>query len=199
MKHALVTSLAAWVAVDSRLPSSFYLASDSRISFDGRPPFDAARKLFASSQYPDLFAYCGAVDFPFPVLEQALKQIDSGRLFSRDDGATARNQKFEALLKSLTYPLKKGGFTVLHAARDGEGMNVTFFLWSIEWAAEKGWFNEPLDLPIESALVLSAGSGGTVIREHNRKWRELLPRTSRSVFSAFCDALESEFAGRTSD
>jgi hypothetical protein len=68
-----MTSLAAWVAVDSRATSSFYLVSDSRISFaHGKPPFDSARKLFASSRYADLFGYCGDVDFAFSVLDRVL-------------------------------------------------------------------------------------------------------------------------------
>ena len=186
-----MTSLAAWVAVDQRAPSSFYLASESRISFEnGKPSFDTAQKLFASTQYPDLFGYCGWIDFPFSVLESALKRIDGQQLFSQNDNAQARHDKFVAFLKdpSVSHLLNKQ-FTILHAAREGEGMKATFVFWSVSWSQERGWLSEPLSLPTESALVFSAGSGGKVIREHNDKWRHLLPRTSRSVFSAFCDAV----------
>ena len=188
-----MTSLAAWAAVDSRATSSFYLASDSRISFaHGMPPFDSARKLFASSRYADLFGYCGDVDFAFSILDGALKLIDGDGLFSKGDDAEGRNEKFEALLeKSFTGCLTKKEFTVLHASRDGEGMSASFFLWSLGWSAERGWVKETLPLPTTSAIVLSEGSGGRVVVEHNEKWRHLLPGRSRSVFSAFCDALES--------
>jgi hypothetical protein len=63
-----MTSLAAWAAVDARAISSFYLVSDSRITFDdGRPPFDRAQKLFASSRYAD----------PRPFSFLLLPQVDS--------------------------------------------------------------------------------------------------------------------------
>jgi hypothetical protein len=188
-----MTSLAAWVAVDARAASSFYLISDSRISFeDGRPHFDSAQKLFASSGYPDLFGYCGYVDFPAFALPRALRLINEGRLFSDGDDADVRNAKFNAALKESfdTYPSKKD-FTILHAARSGDGMKSSFFLWSSGWSLEQGWITQRLELPVESAIVLSVGSGGRVTLQHNERWRHLLPRTSRSVFSAFVDALES--------
>ena len=188
-----MTSLAAWVAVDQRAPSSFYLASESRISFEnGGPPVDGTQKLFASARYPDLFGYCGWIAFPFSVLESALKRIDSHLLFSQCDGAQTRHDKFMAFLKDPSFvQLLTKGFTILHVAREGEGMKATFLLWRIAWTPGGGWFSESLSLPTESALILSSGSGGELICEHNDKWRHLLPRTSRSVFSAFCDAVKS--------
>lgn len=188
-----MTSLAAWAAVDARAISSFYLVSDSRITFDdGRPPFDRAQKLFASSRYADLFGYCGQVDFPLPTLLRVLKMIDDGRLFSSGDGADVRNEKFEEEVKDsfATYSIKKD-FTVLHASRAGEGMNASYFLWSIAWSIEQGWITQTLQLPTESAIVLSEGSGGRAVLQYNEQWRYRLPGTSRSVFSAFSDALES--------
>lgn len=188
-----MTSLAAWVAVDQRGPASFYLASDSRITFDdGRPAFDFAKKLFASSEYADIFAYGGYADFPFGVLQKAQALMDGGKLFAKSDSATTRNDKFDALLKRFlsNYGSQKMEFTILHAARDGEGMSSVFSLWTFAWSIELGYLCESVPLPTSSALTFSAGSGRAAIFEQNYKWRNLLPRTSRSVFSAFCDALE---------
>ena len=188
-----MTSLAAWAAVDSRVTSSFYLTSDSRVSFgDGRPPFDRAQKLFVSSRYPDLFGYCGDVDFTSAALQHLLNLIDQDGLFLDGDDAEVRNFKMDEVLKRRfeTCPTKRE-FMILHASRSGEGMKASFLLWKTAWSVKEGWVTQRLELPVESAIVLSEGSGGEVVLQHNKGWRHVLPGTSRSVFSAFWDALES--------
>src|SRR5579863_4707817 len=124
-----MTSLAAWIAVDSRVISSSYLVSDSRISFYARPPFDEAQKLFASTKFPDLFGYCGQVDFPSNALRRALEVIDDGRLFSNGDDSNTRHTKFVKFIKELfETSSSKAPFTILHSSRYGEGMDASFFL-----------------------------------------------------------------------
>ena len=59
-----MTSLLAWVGVDSRHLSSIYLASDSRISWGDVANWDFGRKLFASTKYPEIIGYVGDVLFP---------------------------------------------------------------------------------------------------------------------------------------
>jgi hypothetical protein len=102
-----MTSLIAWIGVDSRGPASAYLASDSRISWASGAHWDIGRKLFTSEKSADLF----------------------------DDAVM---------------------------------------------------------LPSESVLVLTVGSGESTVARYDAAWRKTeVGRTSRAVFSAFCEALKS--------
>ena len=190
-----MTSAAAWLAVDSRGPSAFYLASDSRISWEhlgGR--WDFGRKLFASRNFPDIFGYCGDVLFPSLALGQALSLADKRVLFAPDDGPLIRHQKLITTVKFSfgSYPPEvRRDFTILHASRENSGMASQFYFWSLEWSPSRGWASKLLDLPKESVLVLAVGSGKQSLMDWNREWRERLGRTSRSVFGSFCDSLRS--------
>ena len=79
-----MTSLISWIGVDSRAPSSIYLASDSRITWGNKGTWDNARKVFGSTNYPELLGYCGDVLFPSQALGQLIDLIDLG-LFDDND------------------------------------------------------------------------------------------------------------------
>lgn len=70
-------------------------------------------------------------------------------------------------------------------------MAARYFLWRLDWQQLSGWRSEPLALPQKSALTLAVGSGNQILEEFNVKWTNALPGTSRSVFSSFCEALDS--------
>src|SRR3972149_10433699 len=96
-----MTSLIAWVSIDQRAPSAFYLASDSRISWGSeRARWDAGRKLFICRQYADVFGYCGDVVFPSLVLGQIADAADAGLLFHNKDDADRRHAKFSTAVKA---------------------------------------------------------------------------------------------------
>ena len=66
-----MTVLIGWIGVDSRVPCSAYLMSDSRISWnDQLGAYDYGRKLFAFKNSPDILGYCGDVTFPSMVLSR---------------------------------------------------------------------------------------------------------------------------------
>jgi hypothetical protein len=170
------------------------MASDSRISWPTGGSWDFGRKLFAAASFPDIFGYCGDVLFPSLVLGDALTLMDSGLVFASHDGPQTRNEKLRSLLSASfsTYPPEaRQGFTILHAARGGEGMNSKYFLWSVEWTPDAGWISTALEMPADSALVLAKGSGEASVKEYNQKWCKALGRTSRSVFGSFCESLAS--------
>ena len=59
--------------------------------------------------------------------------------------------------------------------------------------------NDNIELPEESGLIISAGSGKVALKKWYEEWVGLhnkdpyrSGRTSRNVFSAFCDSLESQ-------
>ena len=197
-----MSSVVAWVGVDSRGPASFYIASDSRISWSKpKSSWDTGRKVFAVSQIPDIFGYCGDVLFPSLVLGQTCSAAEAGLLWNEGDSVESRHDVFRAVLENAftTYPsAQQNEFTILHASRDGHGMQARFCLWETQWTKNAGWADRELPLPEQSALVLAIGSGRQVVGDWNRKWMTALDRTSRSVFSSFCDALRSgadEFSG----
>ncbi len=78
-----MTSLISWVAIDSRGPASFYVASDSRISWARDAHWDMGRKLFTCRHSPDLFGYCGDVLFPSLLLSQVSQLLDLESKISR--------------------------------------------------------------------------------------------------------------------
>jgi hypothetical protein len=193
-----VSSVVAWVGVDSRGPASFYLASDSRISWRNKTRWDFGRKVFATTRSADLFGYCGDVLFPTLVLGQACALADAGLLWREQDSAEERHLKLRELVEKalLTYPhSERQEMTFLHASREGHGMTGRFVLWETKWTPADQWRDRELPQPEKSALVLAVGSGHSVVERWNEEWTNALDRTSRSVFSSFCDALDSEADG----
>lgn len=190
-----MTSLIAWAGVDSRGPASVYLASDSRISWETGEKWDYGRKLFASHTHADLFGYCGTVFFPSLILGQFLALADAGALFAPDALPTERHKALLTLAATGLdgFPTKqRASFTIVHAGRLGLGMSSSFHLWRTDWSLEKGWRDAAIDLPTQSTLVCALGSGGGAVVRYDEKWRRSdVGRTSRAVFSAFCDALRS--------
>lgn len=196
-----MSSLVAWVGVDSRGPASFYLASDSRITWGSPgPAWDTGRKLFAAPTSSDVFGYCGEVLFPALFLSQ-LDSLATRRVLVVDAEDPAKRHEtvrriaegsFEAYPTSI-----RGAFTILHAARESAGMASRFRLWRLDWSQKRGWTDQEIDLPTESVLVLAVGSGADVVTRWDDEWRRRLGRTSRSVFGAFCDALRSKDDPRT--
>jgi len=64
---------------------------------------------------------------------------------------------------------------------------------SIEWIPEWGWNNNQwFNLPTESGLINAYGTGEKSVNKWYSYWSKTKhKRTSRSVFSSFCDALHS--------
>jgi hypothetical protein len=190
-----MTSLIAWIGVDSRGPSSAYLASDSRISWSSSAAWDIGRKLFAAGRSPDIFGYCGDVLLPSLLLGQVSEILALG---STSDCYASPLKRHHAVVRlaeaSLNaYPAdKRSPFTLLHCARESDGMNTIFHLWRTDWDMQRGWSDAAVALPTESVLALQIGSGAATVSYYDAAWRQTsVGRTSRAVFSAFCDALAS--------
>lgn len=191
-----MTSLVAWVGVDSRGPASVYIASDSRITWGAGHRWDYGRKLYASASSPEILAYCGDVLFPSQALGRALDLIDSGVIFAPSDSPTA---KWSAIIATLTaslegYPEQQAGpFTIAYCTRDGSGMGSRFYLSSLQWEPAKGWTDRGwTNVPEHSEMILALGTGQRALEKWYSYWQNTREaRTSRSVFSAFSDALAS--------
>ena len=189
-----MTTLAAWVSVDSRRPSACYLVSDSRISWPTGSAWDSAQKLFISSRFPDIFGYCGDVQFPTLALRQILDRIDEGLLFPTNALAIERNQRIAEELRSAynDYPAHRSEeSTIVHFARDGEGHEATFNFWRIDWSSAFPIRSTRIDLPMSSVLGVTLGSGWRVLIDRNEEWKNAQGRTARGVFGSFCEAISS--------
>ncbi len=190
-----MTSIAVWQSVDSRGPASFYFASDSRISWGTGINWNYGRKLFASQKYPDIFGYCGDVLFPSLVLDQIISMMDAGFSFSYQESPREKFQKISDLIQSSFNKLPQNfqnAFQIVYCSRSGESMNSKFEIYTLEWNSKNGWTTSQPQLPEKSNLLLSLGSGQNSIRANNLCWQKTeLKNTSRAVFSAFCDSLET--------
>lgn len=197
-----MTSLICWIGVDSRGPTSVYLASDSRISWDSRESWDRARKVFACHNSPELLGYIGQVIFPSQALSQVQDLIEAGCLFKVDATPVEKREAIFAVVKSnfQTYPVERDRpFTIVHSTRSSEGMNATFWVFTLSWT-DRRWQEEALSIPTTSGIIRAWGSGEAAVERWYKRWMNTRQggRTSRSVFSAFCDALgngEDQFTG----
>ncbi len=197
-----MTTLICWVGVDSRGPTSAYLASDSRISWDSATGWNHGQKLFAARTRPEVFGYCGDVVFPSSVLSQVVQMIDSGLLYDKNAGPELRLAVLEKLVRAglNAYPAKfRNSFSVLYCLRSTEGKTpATFHIAQIDWSASSGWETRWLDVPDSSGLLVALGSGGNLARKWNDVWKTSdAGGTSRAVFSGFCDHLRSGGDPRT--
>ena len=189
-----MTTLAAWVSVDSRRASACYLISDSRISWPQGTSWDSGQKLFASSRFPDIFGYCGDVQFPTLALRQVVERADRGLLFPDGTPSSDRNRM---IVESLTtashgYPAHPAeNSTIVHFSRGDEAGNPGFRLWRIDWSRSHPPTSIELELPTASVLALTLGTGSKTLIDRNEEWKAAQGRTARGIFSSFCEAIAS--------
>ncbi|MBR9803156.1 hypothetical protein GYB59_16345 [bacterium] len=186
-----MTSLISWTGVDNRGPASLYIASDSRLSGSTKS-WDCGRKVFACRNSPDIFGYCGAVLFPSQFISQLIDAIDAGVLFPV---SATPGQRVSILRQYIddaaaSFP-EQSTFKIAYGTRNGEGFGASFLVATISWDTKNVSVTE-YDMPRQSDLVLAAGSGTPVVEDFQFEWRTGdVGQTSRAVFSAFCDAIQS--------
>lgn len=187
-----MTTLAAWVSVDSEKHSACYLVSDSRITW-GNGKWDCGQKLFVSHSFPDVFGYSGDVQFPTLALRQVIDRMDQGLLFASDADSSLRHNIIRSELHAAyhNYPAHPTtSSTILHFSREGTGKHARFRLWKLDWSKDSPLRSISIDLPTSSVIGETAGSGFRVLIDRNEEWKKAQGRTSRGVYSSFCDALE---------
>jgi len=190
-----VTTLIGWLGVDSRGPSSLYLAADSRFTWTAGVAWDHGRKLFASRSRPVILGYCGDVLFASHSIGQALELLEAGLLHPANDEPYERVTALAQFLKrSLhTYPSsQQREFSVLYASRIDSNKDPSFFVAEISWSPTGGWSTVTPALPIASAVIIARGSGQSAFAAPHAKWKNCeVGSTSRAVYSAFCDHVSS--------
>lgn len=198
-----MTSLLVWFAADRKRdtgfkPASVYIASDSRITWGQDVRWDCGKKTFASSKYPEVFGYCGDRFFASLALGQIVNAMDVGYLFGAGDDVWLRMDKVTQMIGMAwdSYPseLRKPA-QILHATRQGEGVDCEFYLQEHTLSVAGISSSEPIRAPSGeiSRPMLVRGTGGSSVQNSIEDWnrRYKSRHTSRAVFAAFCDALRS--------
>lgn len=197
-----MTTLLAWVVYaptgeKPHLPRGVYIASDSRITWGSHSRrWDAGRKIFSPVHQPHIFGYCGDVIFPSLVLGQIASAIDQGMLFYPRATADVRNIAILGFIRSSHRHRKNApeqDFTILHLYREAEWPATSYRMWMISYYAKTDmWESSEIPLPSQTSVVVALGSGAAALRRHAAKWsKSNAAGTSRSIFSAFCDAISS--------
>lgn len=184
-----MTSIACWPGVDSRGQTSLYFATDSRVTWPDGRAIDGQQKTFVSANTHDVFAFCGNVSVP----RELLLSIETTGLATN----LSAHERHHAVIQRLRAVLHVRGatsadsFSILHGSRDGSNMGAAFRLWRVDWSGPGPLVDIAENLPAHSVLAISAGSGKHVINRHYDRWTVSdVGRTSRAVFSAFCESLE---------
>lgn len=195
-----MTSLVVWVAVDQRGPSSAYIATDSRISWPsgtpGNPRWNGARKTYSAARGAHIMGYVGDVLFPALTLPTVMAQLDE---FPDDESigkAQARVLELVTAAWQDVPPSLRLESQIVHCCRIGSGMPSKFGVQILHLpAGETRWTATDLRIPRVSSKIEFLGSGHLQLKKAHREWVKPTgpekDRTSRAVFSAFCDAVGS--------
>ncbi|MCA9564762.1 MAG: hypothetical protein KC561_14800 [Myxococcales bacterium] len=177
-----------------------YVATDSRLSWSAHDGsvlgvWDQGRKVFASRTRPIVCGYQGDVLFPSMILSQFIDALDHGA------GSKPRRHgvlfdELEKLVRDShgAQPAfaRRAPFQVVYGARVGEKMGSEFQVYYLRWTG-KTWQSGPEALPAASEPVVIWGSGRAAVKKWRSYWdRSSQGGTSRAIFSAFSDAIDSK-------
>jgi hypothetical protein len=85
----------------------------------------------------------------------------------------------------------RGAFSIIYASRCGVGLSAEFYATELSW--NNGWTQSDFTMPTNSTLLIALGSGSSRVKAAFREWSSSdVAGTSRAVFSAFCDAIQTE-------
>lgn len=181
-----MTTLVCWIGVDSRGPSSIYIATDSRFTWSSGVSGGPGRKLSVRPISAEIIAFAGDVT------------IAQNMLLGLQEGPVDENilsNRLDALTRG--FPAKDlAGTAIVFARRTRAGMSAQFAVSAIEFSRET-WTTRKFEIPNVSDVVCAFGSGSGHAKAEVRQWIEASDRTSRCVFSGFCDALRKAKDPRT--
>ncbi|WP_442545252.1 hypothetical protein ACSBOX_06125 [Arthrobacter sp. KN11-1C] len=208
-----MTSLVAWVAGHTKGQASLNIATDNRISWstthNGKvsvlDTWDQGRKVFASKRYPIIIGYCGDVLFPVIAIPALLDRVDVGGTPENYVRSEEISRVVNALIGRLksgwkAYP-RKALLTVYIGYREdrsipapGKKEDPAFHLLRLSTSESRSWtWNiKQIQLPNNSHLLASDGSGGNAVKAHIEAWNATTSgHTSRAIYSGFVDAILS--------
>ena len=187
-----MTLLLSWVGKDSRKISSFYVASDSRISWNKSTKFDYGQKVFAFTNTPDILGYCGDVLYPTLILNQILNMGQEGIIFNSN---STRFERSEIIFKELKKKfvdnpadtVMKDSLEIIHISRDNE---IDFLCNIFTWTKKNGWTKKEQEIPDKSDKVIILGSGKEEFyKRYLEYYNGLNGKTSRALFQCLSHTL----------
>lgn len=187
-----MTLLLAWVGKDSRKISSFYIASDSRITWEKPHKFDFGRKVFALKNSPDILGYCGDVFYPSLILNQILEMDNDQILFKEGSSNQQRSSTLFNLIqdKFESYPAKtvmRDSLEIIHVSRDHE---IDFICNIFSWSKKNGWRCTPQVIPDKSEKVIALGTGADeYFQRYLKYYAGFSGKTSRALFQSLTHSL----------
>lgn len=191
-----MTTLVAWIGVDSRRPSSAYIASDSRLSWPTGGTWDSGKKTFASSVYPDVAGFWGDVLFPTTILGQHFAILDSCVAPEGYGDPTERiDHLYHYLRQACTgIPTQQSRpFAIVYIARRSQGMRAEFETTILSYNSEAEWTRREISEPAESAYIVLRGSGAGAFEIASERWQQSSSAgTSRSVYGTLVDGLKTQ-------
>jgi hypothetical protein len=191
-----LTLLISWLAVDSRKPSSLYIASDSRFSWGRHEKFDQGKKIFCFNNSPDIIGYCGDVRFPTQVIKSIINLADQGAFFGDLNTPDIKFKKIKEYFKnelinhlSNSIPIDKT-VKILYGTRDDDAV---FHLYTLSWyKITNEWQDEKINFPNYSNTLIALGTGKdefiAKVKTYNNS---SISKTSRAVFQCLCDTIEN--------
>jgi hypothetical protein len=192
-----MTSLIAWLAVDSRKPTGLYFASDSRRSWPNKLFADNCVKLFSPKSTLEIFGFAGDVSFPSDTLFGLCRELEKNPIpLNESTSSYGRAEwvyryiadKFDRLLIKPQF-----GFTILHGSRNHFGQMAAFTLFCYTYdlqSKQLSW--DELDISGSGSFMIQAfGTGQTSVISNVRSLEKKIGMVSRSYFSAFCDSISS--------
>lgn len=178
-----MTTLVCWSGVDSRGPSSLYIATDSRFTWRNGASVDYGRKILTRPRHGEILAFAGGV-------------LLCQNLFLGLPDEPLSDDLLCSRLKSQSGAFSDGeleGTALVFARRLGSGMSSMFLISGHEYRSG-AWFQLFHSQPTEHSKIICAyGTGGPIAKSEVQRWmdQDVSGRTSRSVFSGFCDAIRS--------
>jgi len=195
-----MTLIASWVSADDKRKgkklSALYFCSDSRFSWRGtgatlQDVFDEGQKVFGSTNSPEIFCYCGDVQFPIYTIQPLINEIDKGLFFKPESGFAEKTSQlfgyFEQKLKDYPTDVLAHPFKIYYATC----ISYRFYCAKFDYDKQRLAI-EAIPLPNESTLVFYDGSGSSQfhdrwIERDNAKMNE--HKTSRNVYRCMAEAI----------
>ena len=193
-----MTLIANWIGVDDnengKLPSSLYLASDSRITFlnarnNPISTKDDVQKIFVSKKHPEMFAVCGDYNNCVSFIKHLIDEIDNDKLKLNTSPIEEKVNALKELFKAFSKDLRCDS-VILY----GTKVCSNLFLYRFELAVDKvDITNVPLG---EKSQVISRDGSGQ--NDFYDKWLKFNKNaqsfneadTSRGAFRCIYEAIE---------
>ncbi|MDD2990355.1 MAG: hypothetical protein PHI64_15545 [Zoogloea sp.] len=192
-----MTSVIAWLAVDSRQPTGLYFASDSRRSFANGEFHDDCVKLYAPEGSEDIFAFSGDVEFAQGFLSSTCSAIEADQVpYGLKTSPHGRAEWIEKNLRSkllATHGRLQHTTTILYGTRYGWGPQAVFYLTSYRINASSAEVSV-CELSTEvnrSSVIELSGSGVPHVRRAVYATTAVAGDFSRAFFAGFCDSVLS--------